>query len=305
MRVVPVAALFALLLQAPAAAQDQPDTLTPEGAATLRKILNGPSTLEGRGPEVLVKWTVTVGPGGRPGRVRLRTLDRDTRSATVTGNGAWESLPAEPGTYTFPAPHVRYDYRWNVLALDQEAGGHAIVRKRDGDSPGTSAKDFSMEVFRPPLADDAKGVQPDERLEGRHLMIGGVFEPDSDEDLVGDKTEDVGDLTALRARFTEKRDDGTWVLTARVRNSGATVRHLPHIVRPQSSGGWSCVDPATIATFRSCGATPIAPGAEADVRVAVNIPGRTAEGRTRTTSTSRPRGPTRTPPTTRCRSRRT
>lgn len=273
-------ALAAATAPPPPAAHAQ-DALTPEGPMTLRERWLGASTLEGRSPEVITRVRITVGRGGRAGRIRLRILDRADR-ATVKGTGGWESLPAEPGTYELPAPHVRYDPRDSGIALDQETGGHAIVTRHEDDPAKERWSDpyelQAIDVFRPPLADDARDVERSERLQGHELMVAPVIEPDSDEDLVGDRTEEVGDLTALRARFTDKRD-GLWILTARVRNNGTTVRHLPQIKRPDAAYGWQCADPQQSARFwLACPGRAISPGEETDVRVAVNIGGRGVRG---------------------------
>ena len=173
---------------APAAAIAQgPDTLTPDGPATLYSDWHGAQTDEGLSPAVLTAFTVTVAPGGRAGIVRLRVHDRE---GTVR-EAAPVTLPAEPGTYTFPAPHIPYDYRDVTLGLDQETGR---PRDRGPDRLAPADADFcasqSVDVYRPVLGD---GVMPDRRLaetlRGRKLTIDAVSEPDNDGDLAGDETE--------------------------------------------------------------------------------------------------------------------
>ena len=64
------------------------------------------------------------------------------------------TLPAEPGTYTFSAPHVFADYRNVTYGIEQETGGHAITAQtrcspEDGD--GDICASQSVDVYRPPL----------------------------------------------------------------------------------------------------------------------------------------------------------
>src|SRR4051812_34190580 len=72
--------------------------LTPAGPATLRDRSDAlhacPAVFL---PSVSVAWQVQVGEGGRAGTVQPRVDG-------VMGDPV--QLPAEPGTYTFPAPHV-------------------------------------------------------------------------------------------------------------------------------------------------------------------------------------------------------
>src|ERR1700754_862658 len=98
-----------------------PTSRTPAGPATLSSDWIGSNTLEGFGPRVLVGIEVTVGAGGRAGLVRFRVQERP--GATVH-EGGWVELPARPGTYTFPAPPVPWDYRDGVLGLEQKTGSH-------------------------------------------------------------------------------------------------------------------------------------------------------------------------------------
>ena len=103
-----------------------PQTATPEGPATLVSDWTGANTLEGFAPRVLMGVRVTVGRGGRAGRVRFRAQEKPR---SPVHEGAQVTLPAEPGAYTFPipGPRVPWDYRDGVLGLTQETGGHAIV----------------------------------------------------------------------------------------------------------------------------------------------------------------------------------
>ncbi|HEX8121859.1 MAG TPA: hypothetical protein VF549_11400 [Solirubrobacteraceae bacterium] len=260
-----------LATMAPASASAAEERLTPEGPSTIRAMWLGPSTAEGRPPEIITRWSVTVGAGGRAGRVRLRVLASGSR-ATVRGNGAWEWLPAEPGTYEFPAPHVPFDYRDNMLALDQEVGGHALITFHPDDPGKDTFSDVgelqNLDVFRPPLADDARDVERTERRQGEELRIWGKTERDLDGDGLGDETEDVGDLTALSARVSDWRD-GYAIVTARVRNSGTTVRNMPAIAFPQPISDAHCV---------GCPVPPLAPGEETELALAVNVSGEGVRG---------------------------
>ena len=283
---VPSLALVAALAAAPAAhAQDTP---TPDGPLTIRERWLGPSTMEGRSPEVITKVSVKVGPGGKAGRIRVRMLEGWDRSS-VEGNGDWEWLPAEPGTYTFRAPHVPYDYRDSGIALDQETGGHVILTKYEDDpndpSPSRHTDPYDLrasDVFRPPLADDARDVQRSERLQGHELMVDATIERDSDQDLRGDATEDDGDLTALSARITHWKDGRVFIL-ARVRNSGTTVRHVPRVVRPAGLVDSGCHDEAPKPQppprwWWDCAGPAIGPGGETDVGMNVNVTGEGLKG---------------------------
>ena len=260
-----VLALVATLAAAAPASAEAQDAVTPDGPATIRSVWTGASTMEGRPHEIITRWAVTVGPGGNPGFVRLRVFGGE--AGTVSGNGQRVWLPAEPGTYEFTAPHVTYDYRFTDLGIDQETGGHAIVKTHASDPRygpmGDPYELYALDVFRPPLADDASGVPASERIKGRQLMIRATFEHDVDKDALGDRTEDVGDLTALRARVRGYRD-GRAIIVARVRNNGTTVRHLPHILFKAIADG-GCAG--------RCPAAPLGPGEETDLAYAINVSG--------------------------------
>src|SRR5688572_988277 len=117
-RSVVVAAFGTALSPASAAAADT----TPAGPATLLSQWLGASTMEGRPPEVLVAADITVAPGGQAGTIRVRAA-----YGGVNAIGDEVHLPAEPGTYRFPAPHIRWDYRGSQLGFDQVSGGHAVM----------------------------------------------------------------------------------------------------------------------------------------------------------------------------------
>ncbi|MCA1568884.1 MAG: hypothetical protein LC798_00910 [Chloroflexi bacterium] len=262
----------ALAAAMPAAAQD---TVTPAGPATVRGNWLGAFTLELRPPEILVGWTVTVGPGGKAGPVRLRVLRPGDRG-TVVGSGPVEALPATPGSYAFALPvGIPYDPRNAGLALDQEVGGHAIVRTHPP-APGFDGLGdaHALDVFRPLLAEEAAEVAFSERRERQELLVRGTIERDLDEDLVGDVTQDVGDLRLLRASILARdtanvpgRETDRVLIAARVLNAGSTVRHLPHIAIPDEISGWSCAGSAIASGWIRCAGAPIAPGGEADLRI--------------------------------------
>src|SRR3954464_12039686 len=95
-------------------AAQAPDRLEPDGPATLYSDWHGAQTAEGEHPELLTGFRVVVQPGGRAGTIRFLVLARpespsDAPDAVSVGPPV--TLPAEPGTYTFAAPHVFADYR--------------------------------------------------------------------------------------------------------------------------------------------------------------------------------------------------
>src|SRR5436190_2302997 len=257
MRLSLIAFLALLALPAPAAAE-----LTPDGSATLWSRCFCAVTLEGRPPQVLVGWSVTVGAGGNGGPVRLRVFHPDA----PVREGPWEQLPAEPGTYSFGLnPGIPYDGRDFGLGLDQQVGGRAIVQARESEPDGVH---HALDVFRPPIPDDADQVpQQSERREGQELTLQGTIENDLDQDRLGDKTEDFGDLRVVRARITRRALDEMTV-AARVLNAGTTVRNAPHILVPEGSAGFGCPsggEPGWI----PCAGAPLAPGAQEDIRMRI------------------------------------
>ena len=90
---------------------------------------------------------MTVQPGGKAGTVRLLVNHRGTVHA-----GAPFTLPAEPGTYVYPAPHVLHDYREITFGIEQETGGHAIAaqtRCEPEEGEDDVCNDQSVDVYRP------------------------------------------------------------------------------------------------------------------------------------------------------------
>ncbi|HEX8106002.1 MAG TPA: hypothetical protein VF533_25520 [Solirubrobacteraceae bacterium] len=274
-RVRAVAGLVAILAGgsavALAAEPPPPDTLTPEGPATIRENWLGGVTLEELPPQVLVGWKVTVGPGGRGGPVRLRVLLAGNKG-TVVGSGPVEQLPAEPGTYAFGLfPGIPYDHRDAGLALDQEAGGHAVVWTHPAEPDLDPPQPDAVDVFRPPLPDGARDVRYTERRKGQELAISGIIEVDRDEDHLGDETQDLGDLKLLRAWVAGRRN-GALTVRARVRNVGTTVRDQPQIRWPRSAYGRICVGAGPKDFYLPCPAPRLRPGAEGVLRLRLEGP---------------------------------
>ena len=155
------------------------------------------------------------------------------------------TLPAEPGTYTFPAPHVFADYRSVTYGIEQETGGHAItaqIRCEPEDGEGDVCNSQSVDVYRPPLG----GAIPDRRTatevhRGRELTIEPITEPDVDVDGAGDETED---RTNLRASATTQRLSGhRRAFDITVENAGPRTADRPqvqaHFLPSPGLGAWT------------------------------------------------------------------
>ena len=108
---------MALALAFPAAASADN---TPAGPATLLNRWTGAYAPPGPLARGAGRGGGVVGAGGQAGTVRPRPSGRRAAATPST-------LPAEPGTYRFPAPHIRWDYRGSQIGLDQETGDHAIL----------------------------------------------------------------------------------------------------------------------------------------------------------------------------------
>ena len=215
------------------AAQGQ-ETLTPEGPATLYRDWHGLMTDEGEHPELLTGFRVVVQPGGRAGTIRFLVHEHPAyggQGPRTVHVGAPVTLPAEPGTYTFPAPHVFADYRSVTYGIEQETGGHAItaqIRCEPEDGEGDVCNSRSVDVYRPPLG----GAVPDRRTasevqRGRELTIEPLTEPDVDLDGAGDETED---RTNLRASATTQRLSGhRRAFDITVENAGPRTADRPRV----------------------------------------------------------------------------
>lgn len=181
------AALAAGPATASAATTSAPDTLTPEGPATLRQTWLGARPAIAPVPGVIVGWSVRVGAGGRGGPVALRVLGEAAGPASSRVD-----LPATPGLHSFPArlPVEAYE-----VALDQETGGHAILHTHPhtGEPGDTTANPHAVDIWRPPLAAGERR-EPAERLSDRELLVDVKWERDIDEDGYGDATQDTTDL---------------------------------------------------------------------------------------------------------------
>src|SRR4051812_38943809 len=113
------AALIAMVPALAAFPAPAPSETTPDGPATLTTthVETAPAMGAVAWPRVAVALRVTVGPGGRGGNVRPRI------GAAV---GDPVELPAVPGTYTLPAPHVPPS---GAAGIVQTTGAHAIVTR--------------------------------------------------------------------------------------------------------------------------------------------------------------------------------
>jgi hypothetical protein len=225
---------------------------------------------------------VTVTAGGRAGIVR-----------PVFGGvmGDPVMLPAEPGTYTFPmAPHVRTG-GW--VGLFQTTGGHAIV-----DRTGCrveSATEWNDAVCRLRSVDEFNIINASEivpGIPGGQLRIEPVSEPDADQDLRGDLTEDRSNLRVTAAPAREP--DGRLRIDVTVGNIGHEGADLPVLqVAGVPAGRW---EGECSGAFPACALAPLAAGASrtfmlradapdlerATVSVAAEGPDYTAADNTRT-----------------------
>lgn len=232
-----------------AQASPSPESLTPEGPATLYSDWHGAHTLEGVPAELLVGFRVTVLPGGKPGTVRFlvhhRPSDGGPTAPPSVHAGPPVTLPAEPGSYVFPAPHVLHDYRDISLGIEQETGGHAIAAQtrcapEEGESDLCNSQ--SVDVYRPPIG----AAVPDRRTasevqRGRQLLIEPITELDIDNDGAGDQTED---RTNLRATATStKLTGGRRAFDVTIENAGPRPANVPRLraslMPSPGRGSWS------------------------------------------------------------------
>src|SRR4051812_35956618 len=185
--------------------------------------------------QVLVAWRVQVGAGGKAGTVR------PTFGSTV---GDPVELPAAPGTYTFPAPHVPWQGCGDP-GLIQVTGEHAVLSADD------TPQQRHITV--------AREGQADERIENTKLDVEGIVEPDTDLDLRGDLTEDRTDLRL--AAVPSREPDGRLRVEVTVTNAGAVGADRPRLEAPVLPGGRWEGDCTPIIQFPHCYATPLAAGA--------------------------------------------
>ena len=264
----------------PAAAASAAET-TPIGPATLLSEWTGASSLEGRSPEVLVAARVDVAAGGSAGTVRIRARNG---GASVAGDPV--QLPAEPGTYTFPAPHIRWDYRTGQLGLDQETGGHAILQQSACDPALGLGADpcqiMRVNIFTPPGGEGT----PSEVRRGAKLAMTGVYESDRDEDFRGDLTED---RTDLRVSVVPSRDaDGRLRAAVTVTDAGPLAADLPALETTLKGAKWDACRPNDAWYQRAfgCGLARIAPGESRTLTLTADAPDAVAA-----TVTARSEGP--------------
>ncbi len=248
----PLAAITAAVAMAaaavPAGADTAPNALTPDGPATVSSVWRGAVTQEGLAPQLLTAVTVTVGPGGQGGPIRLR-VSSPLDPAIGVELGPWTDLPATPGQYTLALPRpVFWDYRQGVIAIDQQVGGHAIVTATPCAGGLTDVcHDVSLDVFHDIADDDpARGTAdaPAERYPGEQLALTQVTAPDLDRDHIPDGE----DRTDLRLAATRRfNTTGQQVLRMVIHNAGPRQADQPLIgVGVLLSGG------APDAWFPSC-----------------------------------------------------
>jgi hypothetical protein len=264
MRIAPFLAAGALAAF-PAAARAEN---TPDGAATLiSTYLSTAPAIVGEvgalsaggyyGPRVVISWTVTVGAGGRAGTVRPKI-------GTVLGDPV--ELPAEPGTYTFRAPHVASTW---PLGLVQSTGGHAIVtREACRPDAGRSADPCEYK-----WVDILRDGQPDERDRGAQLALTFNTEPDADSDLRGDLTEDHTDLRVSTKPSREA--DGRLRIEVTVTNAGPLAADLFSLdATPLAGARWegACLPHSA---FPHCLSTPLAAGESRVFVIRAEDPGAT------------------------------
>ena len=225
-----------------------PEALTPEGPATLYSDWHGGQTDEGEQPALLTGFRVVVQPGGRAGTIRFLVHQSPAFGEPGSGTvhvGGPVTLPAEPGTYTFQAPHVFADYRNLTYGIEQETGAHAIaaqIRCAPQDGEYDVCNSQSVDVYRPPLG----GAIPDRRTaadiqRGRELTIEPITEPDVDGDGAGDESED---RTNLRASATTQRLPGhRRAFDVTVENAGPRTADRPQVhayfLPSPGLGSWS------------------------------------------------------------------
>ena len=240
--------------------------LTIAAAATLTNVYSGPP---GSDPatapyrSVLTAWRVTVAPGGQPGVVRVLIGDPKHPEAATLGDPVF--LPAEPGTYTFPAPNRAAA----VLGLEQDSGGLAIEQtsacRTDLGRWGDPCQLFSVT--------DGTTVTP-----GARLAIDGVYDTDYDADGVPDQTEATD--FSVRAPAVTRLAGGRLQAAVTVVNIGpraavpvlyatsTAVMQAPAWDGPCAAPQVNLANP--IGSYvAACASTPLAPGASRRLALAV------------------------------------
>ena len=147
---------------------------------------------------------------GRSWSARAGRAERCARSTRgVVGDPV--ELPATPGTYTFPAPHVFGGGACpGPVGIVQTTGSHAIVTREAASTNFLTVK---------------REGQADERIDGARLTTSIIVEPDKDHDLRGDMTEDRTDLRVSAKPAREA--DGRARVEVTVTNAGPARRRSP------------------------------------------------------------------------------
>jgi hypothetical protein len=223
---------------------------TPDGPANLtvgyRSNVACPAYSGGAG--VIVAWQIDVGEGGQAGTVRPVFGD-------VVGDPV--QLPAQPGRYRFPAPHLYRDMNTcgETVGLVQSTGNHAVLER---DAPSYQYINVAREG------------QPDEHIDGARLAADMVLERDSDRDLRGDWTEDRTDLR-LSANAVREDDDRVRVEVT-VTNAGPLAADMPRLETTSLPGArWEGIC-TSIFSYPLCATTKLEPGESRLFRLRGDLP---------------------------------
>jgi hypothetical protein len=225
---------------------------TPDGPATLITHAAPVTAAPGR---VLTSWTVTVGPGGRPGVVR-----------PLVGGVAGEpvELSATPGVYTFRLPHTAAP----AQGLVQETGGQAIVT-REACRPTIER---SLDPCETTWLDIQRPGEETVRDRGAQIAVAFNSEPDADGDLRGDETEDRTDLRVSVLPARER--NGRLRIDVTLTNAGP----LP-ADRPSFDVSWLAdarIEGPCLTPFPVCATPPLAPGERREFVIRAEDPNATS-----------------------------
>jgi hypothetical protein len=226
---------------------------TPVGAATITQgFALPPACAAVYAKSVSVGFQVVVGEGGQGGTIR-----------PVIGNvvGDPVELPATPGTYTFPAPHVGNAGAPGgvcpaLVGIVQTTGAHAIV-SRDGAVGGS-------------FLSVAREGQADERIDEARLTTSAIVEADKDEDLRGDSTEDRTDLRI--AAHPVREADGRARIDVTVTNAGPLAADLPALTSTIAGARLDGCPTPPVWTTLLCGLPRLAPGETRTVALRGDLP---------------------------------
>jgi hypothetical protein len=200
------------------------------------------------GAGVIVAWEINVGEGGQGGTVRPVFGD-------VVGDPV--QLPAQPGRYRFPAPHLYRDMNTcgERVGLVQSTGNHAVLER---DAPSYQYVNVAREG------------QPDERIEGARLAADMVLERDSDRDLRGDWTEDRTDLR-LSANAVREADERVRVEVT-VTNAGSLAADMPRLETTSLPGARWEGNCTSIFAYPLCVTSKLEPGESRLFRLRGDLP---------------------------------